>query len=67
MSQQLINRSPDLKRLRDEGYHVSIQANHVVVADVPYVNEHAEVCMGALISTLSLACLLYTSPSPRDS
>lgn len=63
MSQQLINRSPDLKRLRDEGYHVSIQANHVVVADVPYVNERAEVCRGALISTLSLAGDVAARPS----
>ena len=63
MSQQLISHSPDLKRLRDEGYHVTIQANHVVVADVPYVNEQGEVCRGALISTLSLAGDVAARPS----
>ena len=63
MSQQLISRSPDLKRLRDEGYNVTIQANHLVVADVPYVNEHGEVRMGALISTLSLAGDVAARPS----
>ena len=53
MSQQLISRSSDLKRLRDEGFHVTIEANHLVVAEVPYANEQGEVSRGALISTSS--------------
>ena len=63
MSQQLISRSPDLKRLRDEGYDVKIQADHLVVADVPYINEQGEVARGALISTLSLAGDVAAQPS----
>lgn len=64
MSQQLISRSPDLKRLRDEGHHVTIEANHLVVAKVPYVNEKGEVARGALISTLTLAG--DVAAQPRD-
>ena len=55
MSQQLINHSPDLKRLRDEGYDVRIISPHVVVGDVPYVNSAREVKRGMLISELTLA------------
>jgi hypothetical protein len=55
MSHQLISRSPDLKRLRDEGYDVGILANHLVVRDVPYLNSVGEIKQGILISTLRLA------------
>lgn len=55
MSPQRISRSPDLQRLRDEGYDVSVQDNHVVVRGVPYVNAHREVKRGTLVSELTLA------------
>ena len=55
MSQQLISRSPDLKRLRDEGYDIEVKANHLVIRDIPYVNSGKEVKRGSLISTLTLA------------
>jgi hypothetical protein len=55
MSHRLISRSPDLKRLRDEGYDVEIVANHLVIRDVPYVNKSQEVKRGVLVSTLHLA------------
>lgn len=55
MSQRLINRSPDLKRLQDEGYNVQIKAGFVIVADIPYVTAAREVKRGTLISQLDLA------------
>lgn len=55
MSRPLISRNPDLKRLRDEGYEVSVQADHLVVSHVPYVNEQKVICYGALVSKLTLA------------
>lgn len=55
MSQQLINRNPDLKKLRDSGYSVSIIANHLVVDDVPYVTSERQIKFGRLVSTLNLA------------
>src|SRR5690242_19173715 len=36
VSQQLISLSPDLKRLRDEGYNLEIRGGHLLVKDVPY-------------------------------
>ena len=55
MSQQLINRSGDLKRLRDEGYDVEIRANHLLVKNIPYVNSRREIKSGILVSTLNVA------------
>jgi hypothetical protein len=54
MSQQLINRSPDLKKLRDEGYEIEVKDGHLVVHHIPYVNATREVKLGKLISTLTL-------------
>jgi hypothetical protein len=55
MSQELINRNLDLKRLRDEGYEVEIRATYLLIHGVPYVNSRREICRGTLISTLQLA------------
>lgn len=55
MSQKPINLSPDLKRLRDEGYFVQIRNGFLVMRDVPYVNAQRQVRLGSLISSLMLA------------
>jgi hypothetical protein len=55
MSQRLINRSADLKRLRDEGYDLEIRSGFLLVKDVPYVNSSREVKRGTLVSQLILA------------
>ena len=39
MSHSLISRSPDLKRLRDDGYEVDVQSDHLLMKHVPYVTE----------------------------
>ena len=52
MSQQLINHSPDLKQLRDEGYDIEIRSGHLLVKSVPYVNSKVEVCRGTLVTPL---------------
>lgn len=52
MSQQLINRSPDLKQLRDEGYDIELRAGHLLVKSVPYVNSKREVRRGTLVTPL---------------
>jgi len=63
MSQQLISRSPDLKRLRDEGYDVEVRSGYLLVKGVPYVNAAREVRRGVLASTLDLAGDVTTRPS----
>ena len=64
MSHQLINRSPDLKKLLDDGYEIDIRSGHLVIYNVPYVNTHRQVRRGVLVSTLdSLAGDITTIPS----
>lgn len=43
MSPQQINLSPDLKRLRDEGYELEIKGAYALVHHVPYVNSRKEI------------------------
>src|SRR4051794_3660705 len=53
MSSRLIAHSPDLSRLREEGFEVSIRDGHVAVTNVPYVSENCEVDRGALVIPLT--------------
>lgn len=54
MSNKLVNRNPDLKRLRDEGYEIEVRGGHLIAHHIPYVNSTREVKIGKLISTLEL-------------
>jgi hypothetical protein len=55
MSQEPLSRSPDLKRLRDEGYFVQIRGGFLLLRDVPYADANKRVRTGTLISSLTLA------------
>jgi len=55
MSQELINRSADLKRLRDDGYDIAITDGYLLLKRVPYVNARREIQYGTLVSKLRLA------------
>lgn len=63
MSQQLISLSPDLQRLRDEGYDVEVRSNHLTVKDVPYVNSTREIKRGTLVSELNVAGNVTATPN----
>jgi hypothetical protein len=63
MSHQLISRSADLKRLRDEGYEVEVRANYLLVHSVPYVNAQKQLAFGTLVSELTLAGDMAVQPS----
>ena len=55
MSKSLIDRSHDLERLRDEGYHIEVTpAGHLLLKEVPYVTKNKEVKRGTLVSKLEL-------------
>ena len=63
MSYELINRSPDLKQLRDEGYNVTVTTSgHLLIEDVPYLNSTKEIRLGTLVSVLTLAGDVATTP-----
>lgn len=64
MSQQLINRNLDLKRLRDEGYHIEVKGGYLVIHHIPYVNSKKETKYGVLVSKLVL--VNNTSLNPPD-
>lgn len=55
MSQRLISHSPDLKRLREEGYFIEIQGGLLLLREVPYVNAQRQVRTATLISSLTMA------------
>lgn len=63
MSQEPINLSPDLRRLREEGYDIEIKWGHLLLKDVPYVNANREVKRAILVSSLDLAGDVTILPS----
>ena len=63
MSQQLISHSPDLKKLRDEGYEVCIVGSHLTMSNIPYVNSKREIAFGVLVSELTLAGNVTSTPN----
>ncbi len=63
MSHPLINHSPDLRRLRDEGYDIEIRSNYLLVKQVPYVTTDTLVARGTLVSELSTSGST-TAPNP---
>ncbi len=54
MSQQLLARSGDLRRLAAEGYVLEIRAGHLLVYDIPHVNDRKEVVRGTFIVPLTI-------------
>lgn len=62
MSQQLINRSSDLKKIRDNGFEVTIESNYLIIRNIPYVNSSTEINYGVLISELTLTGDRTTRP-----
>src|SRR6266545_654721 len=55
MSRELISRSPDLKRLQDDGYDIEVRGAYLLVNHVPYVNGNRQVNFGVLVSALELS------------
>jgi hypothetical protein len=62
MSKQPIDRSPDLKRLRDEGYDIEVRERFLLVRSFPYLNTKKEVHYGILVSHLDWAGDVTTTP-----
>lgn len=52
MSQQLINHSPDLKRLRDEGYEIEVHGGYLLIHHIPFVDQNKKIQYGVLVTTL---------------
>jgi tRNA A37 threonylcarbamoyladenosine dehydratase len=54
MSQALITRSPDLARLRADGYELDVCEGKIVVTGVPFLDSQRRVGRGTLVSALVL-------------
>src|SRR6185437_14205050 len=54
MSRRPIDRSPELKKLRDEGFDIEVVDGYLLMHDVPYVNGKREVKRGILMAALDL-------------
>ncbi len=52
MSQPQTSLRPDIAKLIEEGFKVTIQHQHLVMHNVPYVTASGEIKLGTLISTL---------------
>lgn len=65
MQQQLINHSPDLKKLWDEGFELEVNGGHLLVHHIPYLNSSLEIKYGTLVSVLTLSSPTRTAP-PQD-
>jgi len=53
MSHPLINRDPNLCRLRDEGFELEVRSGHLLIHSVPYVNSRCEIATGTLVMVLA--------------
>jgi hypothetical protein len=48
-----------------EGYELEIRSNHLLIHNVPYVNQRCEVARGTLVSNLSLSGDMTIKPDPH--
>jgi ThiF family len=63
MSHQLIERSSDLKRLQDDGFHVEVRSGHLVIQSIPYLNNTGQLGSGVLSAKLVLAGDVTSTPN----
>ncbi|MFZ5944244.1 MAG: ThiF family adenylyltransferase [Bacillota bacterium] len=55
MSTQLIDLNDDLRRLKDEGYNISIVSGNLVIKGIPYVNKDKKILFGTIYCPLTLS------------
>lgn len=63
MSRKLIDLNETLSKLRDEGFNIEVHAAHLVVRDIPHVNDKREVRLGVLVSALNMSGDIVNRPS----
>lgn len=63
MSPTPVALSPDLQKLRSEGYEIEIREGHLLVHHVPYVTPSGNVAYGILVTVLTLNGDVTTAPA----
>lgn len=51
---RLVSHNDDLKKLVDKGYAVALDSNHLVIRDIPYLDQDGALKMGAIVSKLNI-------------
>jgi len=49
MFQELVSHNNDIKRLLLRGYAIALDSGHLVVRDIPYLDDKGELCWGAIV------------------
>ena len=52
MVSDVIEQNADIKKLLDKGYAVSLDSNHLVVRDIPYIDDKGTLQIGAIVSVI---------------
>lgn len=52
MSAAVLDHSPDLKRLQNEGYEIEIKNSHCIIHNIPYLDENLNIQKGILVSSI---------------
>ena len=52
MFQKLVSHNDDIKRLVERGYAVAFDSNHMVIRDIPYLNDQQQMQIGAIVTQL---------------
>lgn len=63
MYQELINHNSDLKKLQDEGFEIEIRDKHILISNIPYLNQNKELKYGTLISVLNFSGIKVLKPN----
>ncbi len=63
MSIQLLDHNSDLKKLKDEGYNISIINDHIVIQGIPYLNNEKKILFGLIFCAYNLS---GEKATPRD-
>ena len=66
MSAALISRSPDLRRLDEEGFELQIRGGYLLVHAVPYVKSDGSLGRGKLVCPLALDPMGAVTVAPGD-
>lgn len=51
-TQTLIEHNDSLRRLRDEGYAIAVDAAYLIVRDIPYLDSTGALCWGGIVAKL---------------
>ncbi|MCL5057362.1 MAG: ThiF family adenylyltransferase [Actinobacteria bacterium] len=52
MFQRLVSHNDDIRRLVDKGYAVAFDSNCLVIRDIPYLDHHRQLQIGAIVAKL---------------